>query len=465
VANGVDTGEVRRFVASRLGLPPTAVHVGAGPIPRTSTGKIDHAAVALLTRTSPSRPDRRRPGRPRTVRDAFRSVFPIQDLPGDATFVGLGGDSLSYVRMATALQQVLDHLPAGWETMPIDVLDRLPRTDRRRWVRTETAVVLRAVAILLVVGTHIGLYYLLGGSHVLLAVAGWAFARFVFPEAAPDGTAPGARHRAILRCAARIAVPSLLWIAWRAAAEDDVGWQNALLLNQFLDPAAWGYWYVETLIQILLLLALLFAAPAVVRLERAHPFPFALTMTLVALLGWLYPDTGNEFSDRLMSTHLVLWIFCLGWLAHRSTTHAQRTTTALLALLLVPAFFEEPMRGGVVVIGLLLLLVPSLPVPRWTLRPIGSIGAASLAIYLTHYAIYPPLLPHLPAVVVTAVCVLAGIAAWWMWTALGTTLARGAAALTRRSRRAQPERPATPVPVSDGGARTAGSTAVVASTS
>ncbi|MCY7341797.1 MAG: AMP-binding protein [Pseudonocardia sp.] len=405
VLHGVDPDQVRPVLEARLGLPPGCVRVvGVEEFPRRSNGKIDHAALA---RAHPARAARGVPARHGSVRDTFRRVFPLQDLPDDATFVSLGGDSLSYVRMTMELQLVLGHLPDGWDTIPIGLFPQSRRRPRA-WPRMETGVVLRAIAIVLVVGSHVGLAQVLGGAHLLFAVAGWTFARFLLaPQCA------GTPSRAILRSAVRIAVPTVLWIAWRSAVQDDIDLTNALLVNYVVDPAAWGYWFVEALFQTLMLLAVLLAIPAVRRLERTHPYRFAMVVLVVALVGRAFPDPGNEFSDRLMSTHLVLWLFVLGWLVQRAATAGQRVVAAGLIIVLVPGFFEDPVRPAVVTGGLLLLLLaPRIPVPRAAVRPIGAIATASLAIYLTHYAVYPNLVDHLPPLLVVAACVVFGIAAW-----------------------------------------------------
>ncbi len=46
-----------------------------------------------------------------------------------------------------------------------------------------------------------------------------------------------------------------------------------------------GYWFVDALVQILLLLALLFTLPALRHLESRRPFGFAATVLSLALLG------------------------------------------------------------------------------------------------------------------------------------------------------------------------------------
>lgn len=429
VTGDSDPEHVRRRLTGRLGLPDHRVRaLVVDDFPRRPNGKIDHQAVAALghSRSRAHHRSRWRSRRPRTVREVFRRIFPAHDLPDDATFVGLGGDSLSYVQASIELQRVLGDLPASWDTTPIGRLASRGPQHRRPWATTETGVVLRAIAIVLIVGTHIGVFHVIGGAHLLFAASGWAFARFVLPAERP-GPPPAPRNlpARILRSLARIAVPTALWIAYRALVQDDVDLANALLVNYVVDPAVSGYWYVESLAQTLLLLAVLFAVPRVRRLERAHPFGLALLVLTLALVGRLFPDTGNEFSAQLMSVHLVLWLFALGWVVHRATTVVQCGMTALLVVLLVPTFFPEPLRSLIVTAGLLLLLLlPRIALPQALVRPVGAVAAASLAIYLTHWAIYPPLLPYVPPWLVVAICIAAGIGTWWIVTAgIGRTRA------------------------------------------
>ena len=107
------------------------------------------------------------------------------DATADSTFVGLGGDSLSYVETSVRLERRLGALPAGWHLLPVRDLaatradDDAARPSRRGGLgRLETSVALRAVGILLVVMTHSNVLHLPGGAHLLLAVAGFNLARF-----------------------------------------------------------------------------------------------------------------------------------------------------------------------------------------------------------------------------------------------------------------------------------------------
>jgi hypothetical protein len=70
---------------------------------------------------------------------------------------------------------------------------------------------------------HTHLWNVVGGAHLLLALAGWTFARFVLvgepTQATPTRKPVPPRRglpRRILDSTARLAVPSMVWIAFRA---------------------------------------------------------------------------------------------------------------------------------------------------------------------------------------------------------------------------------------------------------
>ncbi len=416
VERGENAGRVGDLVRGRLGIPAAAVRVcELDELPRLATGKIDYPAIqrhaAGAGSAQPTRPVRRRaPRRPESIRAIFARVLDQPDVDDDATFVRLGGDSLSYVQTSIALEKVLGEVPDSWHTMTVAELER--REPRRSLLRTmEPNIVLRALAIVLVVGSHVGLFQVLGGAHLLLVLAGWSFARFGLARAHDGGTGPR-----ILRSATRIAVPALLWLAYRMSVTSDVGLANIFMINNYLrTSAAVGYWFIEVLVQTLVILAIVFAIPGVRRFERGHGFTVALLALAFALLASLYIDDASAFPERAMSTHGVLWFFVLGWLAQRAATTVQRWLAAGLGLLLIPGFFDDPVRAGIVAGGLVVLLVlPRVAVPRPVVPVVGLVAGASFYIYLTHYAVYPPLLVafQFPPALVWFISLAIGIGAW-----------------------------------------------------
>ncbi|HEY2191801.1 MAG TPA: AMP-binding protein [Actinomycetospora sp.] len=415
----------RAAVIARLHLPASVVAVVVvDALPRRANGKLDHPAVAALAPTAAGAPRGTRVARlrewaarrtaPPTVREIFTRTFPAQVLDDEASFVDLGGDSLTYVQVAADLERALGELPERWDTVPLGELTaRAGRATATptRWARLEAVVVLRALAIVLVVGEHDHLWDWLGGAHLLLAMAGWTFSRFLLTRT--DGPATGLPGR-ILRSAALIAVPSSLWILLRATMTGSVHYADALLLGSVFHPLVQGYWFVDSLVQILVVMAVLFAVPAVRRYERRHRFGLPAIVLAASLTLRTVPSYDHTVVSDLYSTHLVMWLFALGWMLHRATTLPQRLVTVASALVLVPIFFgSEYERAAIVLVGLLVLLfVDRIRVPRALVAPITAIAGASLGIYLTHFALLPLLSVGVPPAVLVVLGLALGIVVW-----------------------------------------------------
>ncbi|HUR48006.1 MAG TPA: AMP-binding protein [Acidimicrobiales bacterium] len=391
------------ILTRELALPRSHVQViPTKRLPRLVGGKPDYTKVRAGSREDrvAEAPKSSTADPAAAVRAVFVQVLGIE--PGDAdTFVGLGGDSLSYVEMSICLEAVLGSLPRDWHNTPVGQL--APSRPGRKFVaRTDTSVVIRAVSIVLIVGTHAKLWQLPGGAHALLIVAGYNFARFQL------------RSKRAFASVARVALPSMLWISVVAAASDKYGWPNSLLVNGLVNRPGdhWGYWFLEALIQMLIPLTALFAVPAVARLEERRPFAVA-----AAALGFglLFRFDVVELSKTfpISRPHEVFWLFALGWAAACVDSWRGRLVVSAVALAAIPGFFDTPSRAGLVMTAMLLVSwVPSVPLPRPAQRLVAPLAGASLYIYLTHFQVYPPLERwHGPLLAVTG-SLLVGIAGW-----------------------------------------------------
>ncbi len=410
-----DPAAVRQRATQELGVPARAIRVvRVAELPRLPSGKPDHAAIAALGATT-AEPRRDEPQR--DLLPLFAELLDRPEATEQDTFASLGGDSLSYVAVSIELERALGHLPSSWHVTPIGELAAATRP-RRAWGRAvETSVLLRALAIVCIVGTHAGLFSILGGAHLLVAVAGFNFARFQLGAAARLE-----RLRSQLRTIARIAVPSVAWIALVVLVTDAYGVANVLLANAFVGPEPWTtesrFWFVEVLVWMLAACALLLAIPRVERVERAWPLGFALALFGVGLLGrYGLLDLG------VPSTRPILWLFALGWAAASCTGRWQRAGVTLLALATVPGFFGDGQREAVIAGGIVLLLwAPAVRVPAWAGGAAAVLASASLYVYLVHWQVYPAI-RDLPLVAVAA-SIAVGIAYWqvatWAWRTAGS---------------------------------------------
>ncbi len=275
------------ILARELGLPRGALALHpVEELPRLANGKPDYPAVLALGGT-PAAAGAHCPGGTTPSADSSRTAAPGQDtvrlaiadalergdIAGTDTFVSLGGDSLSYVAASVRLEQLMGTLPPGWHLMPVAELEALAGAPRReetgskalRALRSlvppmDTGIVLRAVAIVFIISSHIGLFKWQGTAHVLMGLAGYNFARFMLAGTRRE------RLRRQLRAVVRIVVPTVAVIAFALMVTDKYNWTNMLLLNSLLGTPKFGtnehFWFVEALVYILLGLAVLLAIPA-----------------------------------------------------------------------------------------------------------------------------------------------------------------------------------------------------------
>jgi hypothetical protein len=304
---------------------------------------------------------------------------------------------------------------------------------RRFFSPVETSTVLRAVGIVFIVSTHVGLFSWPGMAHVLMAVAGYNFARF---QLSGDRLP---RLRRQLRSLGRIVVPSVAFIAVAYLLTDRYTPANILLLNAMVGPeevtTQWHFWFIEVLVYILVAMTALLALPWADRAEKAFPLVFPLALTAVGLLSRF-----EIIDPDLPHTGPVLWLFALGWAVARARNVLRRCAVSAVAVLTIPGFFDNPTRDWTALAGILLLVwLPSIPVPTGLRRLTGLLASASLYAYLTHWLVYPLLVTISPALAV-ATSLAAGIAYWVL-----SMRAMGAVNRWRaRTRRAITSRAGTP---------------------
>ncbi|MEO5314399.1 AMP-binding protein [Pseudarthrobacter sp. CC12] len=465
-----DERMLAKTLAQELGLPRAAVTVHAVPeLPRLATGKTDYPAVLALAAVSPSNAkspaaavpwsstgaggtgasgtavvlgsgpddDGTDPagGSPADVKRIFADALEREDIGEDDTFVSLGGDSLSYVAASVRLERALGHLPANWHVTPVkDLTPRGTNQPRRRLRRIiaplETSIVLRAVAILTIISTHIDLIRWPGTAHILMAVAGYNFARFQLGgERLP-------RLRRQLRSLARVILPTVAFIgAVMLLAGDKFHYTtaNLFLLNTMIGPAgwtdAWHFWFIEVLVYVLVGMIALLSIPWAHRAESRFPLAFPLALVGIGLL-FRY----NLLPVDILHTRPVLWLFALGWALARARTWPQRLALSILAALTLPGYFDDPRREATILAGILLIAwIPAIPLPRVLHRAVGVVASASLYIYVTHWVVFPDFKDSQPVLAVV-LSVAAGIAYWAIAVRIMGAAERGQSWLWRRWR-------------------------------
>lgn len=410
----------RAAQASRVGV--AAVTVAVVPLARLGNGKVDRNGCDALVRGSA--PDECEDARARVAEAvgaepslAVQVAAGLGGLLGgdgvdlDRSFVEHGGDSLSHVQASVLLEGLVGPLPPGWHQRPLAELVELgrerraqapeaadaaaPRGGRVRWGgprpaawrSLETSVVLRAVAVVIICGSHADLFRVLGGAHTLLAVAGFNAARFGMSVPTVGG-----RWRGTGRMLVGVAVPTVAVALFGMVTAGRYGWGNVAMANWVIGDVTYGFhnelWFVDALVASLVLLAIVLSVPPVARAWRRDPWRVAALVAAIALVPrFVVLHQGEGVLRGLLPT--TFWLFAVGAAIAHAGTRRRRLATLGLALAGGITFFpDDPVRNLTILGGIALLaLVPHVRVPTRAVPVLTLLASASLYVYLVQFQI------------------------------------------------------------------------------
>ena len=446
VAAAETAGCARRLAGEASGLGVAAVAVAVVPLARLENGKVDRDGCDALVRgdAGACAGTRLQPAGPGAPALAVRVATGLGELLGgggdgvdlDLSFVQQGGDSLSHVQASALLEGLVGPLPRGWHHRPLGELVRLghqrqagagtagesraargdrPGRDRsgragapgRRTV--ETPVLLRAVAVVVICGSHADLFRILGGAHVLLAVAGFNAARFGLSLPSVAG-----RWRSTARTLIGLAAPTATVALLALLARDRYGWGNVVLANWLVGDVTYGdrneLWFVDALAASLVTLAALLSAPPLARAWRRDPWRVAVTVAVLALAPrFAVLHHGEGVLRGIMPT--TFWLFAVGAaLAHAGTLRRRLLTLVVAVVGAVTFFPDDPVRNATLLLGVAALaLVPEVRVPARWVPVITLLAAASLHVYLIQFQVLDAVPTPLAG---TVVAIAAGCLLW-----------------------------------------------------
>ncbi|HRO15654.1 MAG TPA: AMP-binding protein, partial [Paracoccus sp. (in: a-proteobacteria)] len=404
--------EVAALAVSATGL--TLRHVTAlrlAELPRLPSGKLDYAA--LKARLQDRGPD--------LVR-AFRDCFaPTRVGPGDS-FASLGGDSLRHVELSLELQQMLGHVPPGWERMTLAELAAL-EPSRPQGASFPSDIVLRTLAILAVVTQHQTGWPVYGGAAAMVVLVGLGLGRFG-RSALVEGDFPR-----FFRPLLRVLGCYYLILAGHALAWGEVPWASVALVGNFglADPTRHEmlphlYWFVEAYTQMLVIVALPFLWPGVRQSVGRDPFPFGLALLATAMVARLAgPELWPIGGRQIFTLPWVFYLCALGWCVAAADTARRRWMVLAAAAVIMPsvAWLGGNWYGSWIKYSALLgvvawlLFLPRLYLPAFLQPIVLGIAQASFLVYLLHRFVPELLMPalnlDLPGWACNTVAVLGGI--------------------------------------------------------
>jgi len=355
-------------------------------LPRSTAGKIDYPALkAKSGKADEATADR-------SVLDIFQRLFHPKRVKPSDTFRSLGGDSLLYVQAALAIEETNGRLPADWDRKTIADLSETPTEAGPR--KIETSILLRGLAILMVVIHHATLWPIPAGTTLLVMLAGHGLGRF-HATSLFTGDSFGFLKSVLGKLA-----PYYLILLGFALAWKQVPWASVFLVGNlgFGHPESrtllpFLYWFVETYVQLMLLVAFVFAIPSIRRAAARRPFEAGLVCLAICLVLRIVVPMAFDLGDRAgFNPTWLMFLLPMGWCAYFADTAKKKLLLATLAIAAAAIaaihggnWHGAWIRYGLTAAGLLLLLYwPQLRFPQRLIWPALTVSAASFHIYLVH---------------------------------------------------------------------------------
>lgn len=415
-------------------------------MPLLPNGKIDRAALKARTPERPTESNPIRPASPkeRALVQQWNSVLGRSDLTPGSSFISVGGDSLSYVQLYLATEQVIGVVPPGWHLMSLGEIAATTAPARRFFSNVDTSMIIRAVSISLVVAGHFSLLRYGGGAtSALFLVSGFMIGDHQLWEVFSKKTV-----KPILKLLLNVTIPVALFsyalFLMKVLTGRPPSWSLILFDKNFFSytPAEKQFflWYVHCMMQMLLILCVSILAFGKNKLSPDRKWTFLVASFGVAcvfryafplLVFTDYPSASADplhVVNLLPTTHYATLI--LGAMTACADTARRRAFTIAAALLYAAATYltlEVMSWLFILASAITLLNLRRLPVPKLLGRVVIMLSGGSLFIYLTHYyfrlglkAVGAPPWPLLHTL-----CALAGgILVWMAWN-------RGQALVTR----------------------------------
>ncbi|MFK3818884.1 amino acid adenylation domain-containing protein [Pseudomonas sp. NPDC089407] len=420
--------ELRQAIAGQLPdhmVPALFVFLDA--LPLTPNGKIDKRALPAPFDDSASQP---LSPLAEKLSTAWARILQVPRLDTRLSFVELGGDSLSFVQASRVLEELIGHLPERWETLPVYQLAELSAPAKSAWRAMEMPVFMRMLAIILIVVGHLSEFdhwLIVGETSVLFLVSGISLARFQLKAIEARGDA-----RTLLPSLAAIVVPTLLYTALLQLVFDRLHWQSLLLVSNWFpasEVSLFNYWYIEVLVQLIVIIGLLLSIRRVRQAVSADPFRWLIlaTCTLVALDVLLnrFVFDASPLLHRVPQHFLAVMV--LGMAVHHADTTARKWVASAVAVLVVGELdlmavagigWEAFTRYVDIALPAMLALIwfRSVPVPALVARAGAVIASSTLYIYLTHFQFQSVAVPifHHPLFEV-ALALAGGVAVSYCW--------------------------------------------------
>ncbi|HEY7888209.1 MAG TPA: hypothetical protein VIC29_08290, partial [Steroidobacteraceae bacterium] len=350
--------------------------------------------VALSDADEPANP------REQKLVEIWRAVLIRQHVGVNDSFGALGGDSLSSIAAIMEMQRagVPDEVARGlYRGLTIREMVQhesasgpAAAAGTYKLASLDTAVLVRALAIYVVVASHFGLTSLIGNTS-LMVVSGLSFAKFQLRAIERSQSI-----RPVLQLMLKLAIPCFLYTVIHQAMHGALQLKSWLFIDNWLDPHPFkkyeSPYFIDLVLQTWLVAGLPLAIAGVRRFAVKKVYAYALALLSVAwLLSVVVPLIWDPRRVWLAVPYMYLWLFAIGWCAAYSSTNRQKliTSIAFVALNVIDYYGHVGLPVGwyVALAGLAITWFDELParLPQVAVNILVGAAAASLFIYLMHY--------------------------------------------------------------------------------
>jgi amino acid adenylation domain-containing protein len=419
-------------------------------LPYLPNGKLDRKTIAAMDFDIGEKDARANPVHFQVDEKLRRVISEIEKTLGlqvhdlGKSFVDLGGDSLSYIRISFAIEKEFGVLPAGWHHMPLEMLGaKFAKSNSASqeeksavWVFLEPAILLRALAIFFVVLGHATSVQIIGTS-TLFVISGMSFAKFFRNDILSKGDLTP-----VIKFILRFAIPAGLWELLAAATKSHPFWLPDFFLmgTYFHHPneAYYTLWFLDVLaanILIISLVTLIFGKYLVSGNDSKPMFSLDFGLVLFGLtVSFLQVGTGwgdGVLGETSVAPFKWFWMLALGVaIAQAASIREKLVLSLFLAAVEIANLAEIPLIDDsfdaldrfFYISAMALVWLNRVPMPRIFRHVVIGIASASLFIYIVNHTVIDKvsrLLNFEGAWLVTIAMALAsGIACSWIWTRL-----------------------------------------------
>ncbi len=341
------------------------------------------------------------------IRDATGSL--VTDV--SHSFIELGGDSLSHIRVSMVIEDQLGYLPENWDTLPLNQLVgpggkvSAQSKSTRPGTTVEISIPLRALSIMLVVCEHITLIPFTATS-LMFAIAGISFARFQRPNILLRQSTWPIWHYILL-----FSAPAIVWHFGLVMFNMRDFWlPNFVMMGTFFpDPRTpvIGFWFLDVLaanILVLGLISLWWGTNDSTEQQgetNSRDYRSCLVLLILCLVLAGFQAIGG-IGDGLMGASGVspfkwLWLLVLGMLIALSQTATLKLGTTMLIALLAISTQIPALHPHAVALGLnapllyagsiALIWIERISMHHVLRSVLVTVASASLFIFISHMTV------------------------------------------------------------------------------